>query len=160
MRFSANIYNPPLRRHPRSHIQLSPPSRPPLLIRNPLILPIAQGQVHILQALRRSALEQVIDGGVNNNALAGAVDGETTNLDAVLARDVLDERGLADDFDELFAGVAVLVEVADVAGCHCAVEGDGDGVLFWGLACSFVNAKGVPGCLRRKNTRPGLLSAH
>lgn len=54
---------------------------------------------------------------------------ETADLDAVLARDVLDERGLAGDFDEFFAGVAVLVEGADVAGGHGAGEGDGDGVL-------------------------------
>jgi hypothetical protein len=130
MRSSANIYHSPAK---GIHSLISSsllPSAPHLLIRNALILSITQCQVHILQALRRRALEQVIDGGINNNALAGAVDGETANLDAVLARDVLDERGLADDFDEFLAGVAVLVEVADVAGCHCAVEGDGDGVLF------------------------------
>ena len=87
-----------------------------------------------MQALCRSALEQVINRSIDDDALARAVDGETTDFDAVLARDVLDERGLADNLDELLAGVAVLVQVADVAGCHCAVEGDGDGVLFWNVS--------------------------
>lgn len=56
---------------------------------------------------------------------------EAADLDAVFAGDSFDERGFACDFDELFAGVAVLVEGADVTRGHGAREGDGDGVLDW-----------------------------
>ena len=54
---------------------------------------------------------------------------ESTNLDAVFARDGLDGGRLAGDFDELLACVPVLVDVADVPRGHGAVEGDGDCVL-------------------------------
>jgi hypothetical protein len=104
------------------------------LVRNAIVFTVAQGQVHVLQALSRSALEQVVDSCVDDNALARAVDGETTDFDAVLAGDVLDEWGLANDLNELLAGVAVLVQVADVARCHCAVERNGDGVLLGGIS--------------------------
>lgn len=57
------------------------------------------------------------------------MDCKATDFDAVLARNVLDKGGLAGDFDEFLACVAVLVEVADVARGHGAVEGDGDCVL-------------------------------
>ena len=43
---------------------------------------------------------------------------ETTDFDAVAAGDAFDERRFAGDFEELFAGVAVLIEGADVTGCH------------------------------------------
>ena len=57
------------------------------------------------------------------------MDSEATNLNTVLAGDVLDERRLADNLDKLLAGVAVLVQVADVALGHSAVERDRDCVL-------------------------------
>jgi hypothetical protein len=98
-------------------------------MRNPLILTIPEREVHVLQALRRRTLEQIINRRIDYDALARAVHREATNLDAMLARDILDERRLADNLDELFTGVSVLVEVADVAGCHGTVERDGDGVL-------------------------------
>lgn len=63
----------------------------PNLVRDAVILAVAEGQVHVLEALRGSALEEVVNGGVDDYALAGAVDGEATNLNAVLAGDVLDE---------------------------------------------------------------------
>jgi hypothetical protein len=71
----------------------SPPTYIPssILVRNTLILSIAQCQVHVLQTLCSSTLEQVVNSRVNDDALARAVHGETTNLDAVLARNVLDE---------------------------------------------------------------------
>ena len=56
---------------------------------------------------------------------------EATDLDAVLAADGFDERGLAADFDEGFSGVAVLVDCANVAGGERGGERDGDCVLFW-----------------------------
>ena len=100
-----------------------------ILVWNAVVFTVTQRQVHVLQTLCSSALEQIINSSIDNDALAGAVDGETTNLNAVLARDVLDKWGLAHDLDKLLAGVAVLVDVADVTGRHCTVEGDGDGVL-------------------------------
>jgi hypothetical protein len=57
------------------------------------------------------------------------VDSEATNLNAVLAGDVLDKRRLANNLDKLLACVTVLVEVTDVTRGHCAVERDRDGVL-------------------------------
>jgi hypothetical protein len=57
------------------------------------------------------------------------VHGETTNLNAVTASNVLDEGSLASNLDELLTSVAVLVEVANVAGGHLLVQGDADGVL-------------------------------
>jgi hypothetical protein len=103
------------------------------LIRNPIILAIPKREVHVLQTLGRRTLEEIIDRRIDDNTLAGGVHGKATNLDAVFAANVFHERRLADDFDEFFAGVAVLVDVADVTGCHCAVEGNGDCVLWESL---------------------------
>lgn len=100
------------------------------LVRDTLVLPISESQVHVLQTLCGRALEQVVNGSIDDDAFARAVDSEAADLDTVLARDVLDQGRFTDNLDEFLAGVAVLVDVADVAGGHCAVEGDGDGVLF------------------------------
>ena len=62
------------------------------LVWDTFVFTVAKGQVHVLQALCSSALEEVVNGGVNDDALAGAVDGETADFDAVLAGNVLDER--------------------------------------------------------------------
>lgn len=62
------------------------------LVRNTLVLAVSERKVHILQALCCGALEQVVNSGIDNDTLSRAVDGETANLDAVLARDVLNER--------------------------------------------------------------------
>lgn len=98
-------------------------------MRNAIILAIPESKIHILQTLGGRTLEEIINRSINDDALTRRMDGEASDFNAVFTRNVLDERGLADDFDEFFAGVAVLVDVADVAGCHGAVEGDGDGVL-------------------------------
>jgi hypothetical protein len=103
------------------------------LIRNPIILAIPKREVHVLQTLGRRTLEEIVNRRIDHNTLAGGVYGKATNLDTVLSRNVFHERGLADDFDKFFAGVAVLVDVADVTGCHCAVEGNGDCVLWESL---------------------------
>lgn len=57
------------------------------------------------------------------------MDAEATDLDAVGAADGFDGGGFAGNFDEGLAGVAVLVESADVAGGEGGGEWDGDGVL-------------------------------
>jgi len=57
------------------------------------------------------------------------VDAETSHFDAVGAADGFDGGGFADDFYEGLAGVAVLVEGADVAGGERGGEGNGYGVL-------------------------------
>lgn len=57
------------------------------------------------------------------------MDGETADLNTVATGDVLHEGSLASDLDELLAGVAVLVEVADVPGGHLLGEGNADGVV-------------------------------
>lgn len=57
------------------------------------------------------------------------MDRKTTDLDAVLAGNVLDAWGLADNLDELLTFVALLVEITNVAGGHCFVQGDRDGLL-------------------------------
>jgi hypothetical protein len=79
------------------------------LIRDAFVLGVAQSKVHVLQTLCRSTLEQVINCSIDNNALARAVNSESTDLNTVLARDVLDQRRLANDLDKLLSGVAVLV---------------------------------------------------
>jgi len=90
---------------------------------------LTQRKVHILQTLRRRALQQVIYRHIDHNPLSAGVDAEASDLDSVLAGDVLDGRRLADDFDELLAGEAVGVDITDVTGFHFAVEGEVDGVL-------------------------------
>lgn len=104
-------------------------SRHSLLQRNALVLAVAKRQVHVLQTLCSSALEQVVDGNVDDDALARAVDGEATDFDAVLTADVLDERALARNLDELLLVETVLVELSDVARGHLVGERDGDGVV-------------------------------
>jgi hypothetical protein len=64
-------------------------------------------------------LEQIVNGGVYNDALTRAVNGETANLDTVLARNVFNKRRLADNLDELLTSVTVLVDVADVTRGWC-----------------------------------------
>jgi len=90
---------------------------------------LGDGWDGLTQALGGGTLEQVVDGGTDDDALAAGVDGKSTDLNAVAAGNVLDERGLADDLDELLAGVAVLVEVADVTGGHLLLQRDADRVL-------------------------------
>ena len=126
--YRANKKKAPRSIYPQSLLFFSPLSAT-LLQRNALVFAVAKRQVHVLQTLCSSALEQIINSSIDNDALAGAVDSEPANLHAVLARDVAHERGLANDLDELLAGVAVLVDVADITGGHGAVEGDGDCVL-------------------------------
>ena len=48
--------------------------------------------------------------------------GKAADLDAVLTRDVLDQRALADDLDQLLAGVPVLVQLPHVARLHLLLE--------------------------------------
>jgi hypothetical protein len=99
------------------------------LVRDALVLAISERQVHVLQALRRRTFEEVVDCGVDDDALSRAMDCEATDFDTVLARNVADERGLADNLDKLLAGVTVLVDIADVSGGHGSVQRDGNGVL-------------------------------
>lgn len=115
---------------PSSSLPFRPKSPFPfLLYRNPLILAKPECQVHILQTLRSRPLQQIINRSINNHPRAARMDTEASDLNAVFAGDVLQERRLARDFDELFAGVPVLVKGADVAGGHGPGEGGGDGML-------------------------------
>lgn len=82
----------------------------------------------LTETLSGSTLQQVVDGSTDHNALAAGVDGEATNVNTVAARNVLDKGSLTNDLDELLTGVAVLVDVADVAGGHLLVQGNADGV--------------------------------
>ena len=59
------------------------------------------------------------------------MDAEATDLDAVGTADGFDGGGLADDFHEGLAGVAVLVKSTNVAGGEGGGEGDGYGVLLF-----------------------------
>lgn len=97
--------------------------------RDALVLSIAQGEVHVLQTLGRGTLKQVVDRGAHHHALARLVHLEAADLDAVLATDVLHQRRLTDDLDQLLTGVAVLVDLANVARRHGLVERDRDGVV-------------------------------
>lgn len=83
----------------------------------------------LTQALSSGTLEQVVNGGADNNTLAAGVHGETTNLNAVTASNVLDEGSLASDLHKLLTSVAVLVDVANVTGGHLLVQGNANGVL-------------------------------
>jgi hypothetical protein len=83
----------------------------------------------LTEALGCCTLEQVINGSTHHCALAAGVNGEATNLDTVAASDVLNDRRLTDDLDKLFTGVAVLVDVANIARGHFRLEGDADCLL-------------------------------
>ncbi|GKT96419.1 LOW QUALITY PROTEIN: putative amino acid decarboxylase [Colletotrichum tofieldiae] len=78
-----------------------------------------------METLSGRTLEKVVNGRADNDALAAAVNSEAADLDAVLVHDVLDQRRLADNLDELLAGVAVLVDLADVT--------RGDGLVQWNV---------------------------
>ena len=83
----------------------------------------------LTQALGGGALEQVVDGDVDDDAAAAAVHAEAADLDAVAARDGLDRRRLARDADEALARVALREGVADVAGARGLRQRQGYGVL-------------------------------
>lgn len=57
------------------------------------------------------------------------MDGKATDLHTVTAGDILDQRRFADNLDEFLAGVAVLVQVADVTRAHFLFERDTDRML-------------------------------
>lgn len=89
-----------------------------------------EGDCRVLtQALSSGTLEEVVNGGADDNALAARVHGETTNLNTVTTSNVLNEGSLASDLDELLTSVAVLVDVANITRGHLLVQGDADGVL-------------------------------
>lgn len=69
----------------------------------------------LTEALGGSSLEKVIDGGTDDNPIATRVDGKSTNLDAMAARDVLDRRWLTHDLNKLLTSITVLVEGANVS---------------------------------------------
>lgn len=83
----------------------------------------------LTQALGCGTLQQVVDGCADNDALAAGVDGKSTDLDTVAAGNVFDKRSLAHDLDELLTSVAILVEVADIAGGHLLLQRNADRVL-------------------------------
>lgn len=83
----------------------------------------------LTQALSSGTLEKVVNSSANNDTLPGLVNLETTNLNTVLAADVLDKRGLANNLDELLASVSVLVDLTNVTRGHALLEGDRDGVV-------------------------------
>jgi hypothetical protein len=95
----------------------------------------------LTQALSGGTLEEVVDGSADNNALAAGVDGESTDLNAVAASNILDERGLANDLNELLASVTVLVEVADITRSHLLLQRDADGVLQKAVSPDTVEAR-------------------
>lgn len=108
----------------------------------------------LTQALSGGTLEQVVDGGADNNTLAAGVDSESTDLDTVTAGNVLDERGLADNLDELLASVTILVEVTDVARSHLLLQGNADGVLrsvsLEEIRANFRHLRRYPGTKQRR----------
>lgn len=83
----------------------------------------------LTQALGGGTLQQVVNGGADNHALAAGVDGKSTDLDTVATGNVFDKRGFAHNLDELLTSVAILVEVADIAGGHLLLQGNADRVL-------------------------------
>lgn len=83
----------------------------------------------LTQALGGGTLQQVVNGGADNHAFAAGVDGESADLDTVATGNVLDKRGFAHDLDELLTSVAILVEVADIAGGHLLLQRNADRVL-------------------------------
>ena len=81
------------------------------------------------QTLCGGTLEQVINGSTHNNTLAAGVNGKAANLNTVASGNVLHQRGLANDLDELLTSVALLVDVADIARSQLLLEGNADGLL-------------------------------
>lgn len=76
-----------------------------------------------------STLEQVIDGRADHHSLTAGVHGKSPDFHSVSAGDVLYQRRLANNLDKLFAGITVLVDVADVPRRHLLVQRHADGVL-------------------------------
>lgn len=92
-----------------------------------MYLSIVVLQKALTQALGGSALVEVVNRGANHDTLAGLVNSKTTNLDMVLVLDRLDKRRFANDLNELFASVSVLVDLKDVSRSHRFVQGDVNG---------------------------------
>lgn len=83
----------------------------------------------LTEALGCSTLEQVINSSADNYPLAAVMDGKSTNINAVAAGDVLDNGCFANDLDEPFARIAVLEDVANIAGGHLLVQRNANGML-------------------------------
>lgn len=83
----------------------------------------------LTKALRSSSLKQVVNCRADNHTLAARVDGKATDLDAVSASDVLDERRFTHDLDKLLPSVAVLVEVTNITRRHLPFERQTNRVL-------------------------------
>lgn len=83
----------------------------------------------LTKTLGGSTLEQVVNGSTDNNPLAAGVNSKSTNLNAVAASNVLDERGLSNNLHKLLASIAVLIKVADITRGHLLLQRDANGVL-------------------------------
>ena len=117
----------PFRSHPPSSS-----SALPLSIRYPLKLRIPQCQIHILRTLRCRALEQIINRHTYHHPTFLSLlrwHIKPTDLNAVLFRNVAHVGVFACDAHQRFAGVAVLVNIADFAGAEVGGEGDVDCML-------------------------------
>lgn len=66
-------------------------------------------------------------GYLHDHAPAGAVNGESSDLDSVLVLDRLHKWGFADNLHKLFAGISVLIDLTDISRSHRLVQGDVDG---------------------------------
>ncbi|KAI6983436.1 Protein arg-6 [Hortaea werneckii] len=100
-----------------------------LLKGDAFVLSIAKCEVHVLQALSSRALQQVVNGDIDNRALPTAVHSKATNLHSVLAGNVLDERALAAYCHKLLAVVPVLVQLTDVSAHHLLRQRQRDRVV-------------------------------
>lgn len=73
------------------------------------------GSAALTETLCGSSLEQIVNGGADDNPITTGVDCKPTNFDTVTAGNVLDGGWLADDLHELLTCVSVLVQGADVS---------------------------------------------
>mgnify|MGYP006988612134 CR=1 FL=1 len=83
----------------------------------------------LTQALGGGTLQQIVNCGTDNHALAAGVDSESADLDTVAAGNVFDKRGFTHDLDELLTSITILVEVTDIAGSHLLLQRNADRVL-------------------------------
>jgi hypothetical protein len=69
----------------------------------------------LTETLGSGAFQQVIYSHTDDDAFATGVDGKASNFDAMTTSNSLYQWGLANDLDQPFASIAVLVEIPDIA---------------------------------------------
>ena len=76
-----------------------------------------------------SALQKIVNRGIDDHPLPTAVYTKSSDFNAVLASNVFHDRRLSANLDKLLASVSLGVDVANVSRCHFLLERQVDRVL-------------------------------